>query len=246
MSKSKDGISDQHESTSSEKIVALETTNTGLPSDYIKINVPADDNCLFWSAALAKLLPTIPDQKNLNKFEEVYTLLFGKSGFIELVGENKKVEKIDINASSTREGVRQMLITYDCKKDTPLQFQGRSLETLICQIFRNRIVDHMDQSLDESKKESIAVESGKENWKEYSSKMRQPRAWGGEPEIGAISEITKTSIHVFGTDFSSKYLAEDSKETIYLSHVNAESKKSEIANHYQFYLPKEQWHYLKQ
>jgi len=206
-----------------------ESKNT-LPENYQEVDVPDDNNCLFWATSLAILLPTLNDE---SAFNTAYARLFGTTG--SLVLESKRTqETINIDDTATKEGVRAMLRTYDCQKETPHQFQGDSLKKLVCDIFRNRVVDYMTQQLDEATQKSIYIEAGRADWNNYAAAMRQPTGWGGEPEIRAISQLAQVHIKVLGSGYTRDYLATGATTTLYIVHASAGKGTRDSKNHYHF------------
>src|SRR4029078_550586 len=126
-----------------------------------EVDVPDDNHCLFWSATLALLLPRLNDAK---AFRAMYLRLFGR-GNINLVNkEAKSTETIAIEADDTIEGVRNLLHTYDCEKNTPKRYEGKILETLVTRVFRGRTVDMLSQKFpNEHSREGILVAAKVDN-----------------------------------------------------------------------------------
>jgi len=206
-----------------------ESKNT-LPENHQEVDVPDDNNCLFWATSLAILLPTLNDE---SAFNTAYTRLFGTTG--SLVLESKRTqETVNIDDAATKEAVRAMLRTYDCQKETPRQFQGDSLKKLVCDIFRNRVVDYMTQQLDEATQKSIYIEAGRPDWNSYTAAMRQPTGWGGEPEIRAISQLAQVHIKVSGSGYTRDYLSTGATTTLYIVHASADKGTEDSKNHYHF------------
>lgn len=92
---------------------------------------------------------------------------------------------------------------------------------LVRSIFRNRVVDHISSHRNDFKG---FVEGNFEN---YLENMRKPNAWGGEPEIKAMSEMLSARISVSGAT-ESRY--ENGNIQIQLFHVGAPGNR----NHYNF------------
>ncbi len=92
---------------------------------------------------------------------------------------------------------------------------------LVRNAFRNRVVDHISSHRNEFRG---FVEGNFEN---YLENIRKPNAWGGEPEIRAMSEMLRARISVSGAT-ESRY--ENGNTQIQLFHVGAPGKR----NHYNF------------
>lgn len=208
-----------------------------LSGDQVEIDVPDDGNCLFWAAALGLLLPTLGDKTTFNS---MYNRLFGTSGVIAFETEKKgtKDEVIEINSESTKDGVYNILISYDCQKDTPLQFQGQILEKLICELFRDRVVDKMNECFDLGRQQAIYSDAGRPNWKNYTDYMRLAGSWGGDAEIQAISQLAQTNIAISGGAVVNRYDFAGATQSLSLIHTNAAGAKGGAKNHYHFRLDK--------
>ena len=106
-----------------------------IPDDYLEVDVPNDNNCLFWAVALASLLPVL---KNPDVYLARYDKLFGSENFYFNMGA-----VLCVNTSEVKNKAHQLLIDYDCIEEASAQFKNSILERLICSVFRNRIVDMM-------------------------------------------------------------------------------------------------------
>lgn len=143
-----------------------------VPAGYHEVNIPDDNHCLFWSATLGVLLPALDDEK---AFGAGYERLFGNTDSITLGMKSKRnpvTTGTEIKIADAKGGVRAMLRTYGCQKYSPLQFQGNVLGKLICEVFRNRVVDYMGQKFSKVEKQSIHTASGKSTWADYAANMR--------------------------------------------------------------------------
>ncbi|WP_353285220.1 ankyrin repeat domain-containing protein [Wolbachia endosymbiont (group A) of Beris morrisii] len=92
---------------------------------------------------------------------------------------------------------------------------------LVRNVFRNRVVDHISSHRNEFRG---FIEG---NFESYLENMRKPNAWGGEPEIRAMSGMLRATISVAGAT-ESRY--ENGNIQIQLFHVGAPGKR----NHYNF------------
>ncbi len=207
-----------------------------LPKDYREVDVPDDNNCLFWSAALGLLLPVVHDEKS---FALVYKQLFGYRSKIVLRNNTQEEKSIDIGVPATIEGVRYMLLTYDCRKNTPKQYEGDVLVVLVCEKFRERVVECLDKVFDTSEKQSNVA--GEKDWESYTRDMCQITSWGGAPEIQAISYLAKVNIELTGEGYTQPqcWPVAGASKTLYLVHASASGKAGAIKNHYHFGLHKD-------
>ncbi|GFR08163.1 phosphocholine transferase AnkX [Trichonephila clavata] len=139
-----------------------------LPSrDPFLIDVPADGSCLFWSTALAYLIPVKDDEDG---FKQRYTALFG----------DREIRHIS--------HVRELIQNYN-----PLLNEVPSddiLKDLVSNTFRNRVVDHIQSHEDEFR----GYISGE--FFQYLNGMRKPDTWGGQPEIMAMSKMLGAKVTV--------------------------------------------------
>ena len=217
-------------------------SDSSLPDGYSLVDVPADHNCLFWSAALGLLLPL---RHNVQQFNRMYHRLFGATGSIFLRSpaqkeEEKKDSKTGSNISvrAAREHVRAMLLDYDFRRQTPYEYQQGSLVDLVCRVFRHRVVDHLSSTTTEEQKRALCVASGKENWESYLTSMREATTWGSDAEIYTIAVLAQTNIEVYGHGEPHSVRVTESAETgLYLVHVNAGKELSGAKNHYNFGYP---------
>ena len=201
-----------------------------LPDGYLEVDVPGDNNCLFWSAALGIIIPVVRDQA---AFNSVYQRLFGDNGSVEIKNQQTpgRTETIEISAPATMEGVRNMLLTYDRQKETPTKYQGNLLGILVCRRFRNRVVDKMSEIFNEEQRTSIA---GAGSWQTYTDGMRETNAWGGGPEIQAIAHLARVNIRLTGAGYTipQTFPVTGASETLYLVHASA--GRGTVNNHYHF------------
>ena len=78
---------------------------------FQEVDVPNDNSCLFWCAALASLLPTLND---VAAFDAMYQKLFGNND--SFPSEDEAHAEIMLGEVSTKEKVRSILQTYNCRK----------------------------------------------------------------------------------------------------------------------------------
>lgn len=188
--------------------------------NFQEIKVTKDHNNLFWAAALAFLLPVAEDK---NTFDQFFKRLFGVTGSIKPASNI-----IPINSPTTRETVRQYLLTYDRQKSIPQVFAGTYLDHLVCKIFRGKVTDKLIEISNDSEQEKIAQTAGKRNWDEYTEQMRQT-SFGGEHEIHAMSELGHATIRVWSSESQSQeYSYTNAKHIVNLLLVD---------KHYHFRLP---------
>jgi len=207
--------------------------------DWKQIDTPNDHNCLFWSAALGLLLSCREDEI---AFNQMYDRLFGTGPLpLEGIEEKKSENLISIEALDTKNGVRNILHTYDCGKDSPLGYEGDVLKTLVCAVFRGRVVNELSKVfLDEKDRDPILLTAQIDNprikdWATYTDAMREPTAWGGDAEIRAISHLAQVNIRVASAGSKDiPYQFPDSTQTLYLAHVNAKNKVGGNKNHYHY------------
>lgn len=224
-------LDDQRQAQVSDKKVAVESPPT-LPKEFTAVDVPHDHNCLFWSTALGLLLPTLNDRSAFNK---MFALLFGQDEHYFLLTTE---ESIATNQPSVRDRVYHILATYDCQKDTPIQFVDTILTTLVCGVFRNRVVDHMTGHFnDEEFKQYHAKENNRVDWDAYLNAMRKSKEWAGHPEMVAISQLTQTNFLIHTRDAKPQPCSvAGAKQTLHLIHTHADELVTN-KNHYQFGLP---------
>ncbi|WP_353272555.1 ankyrin repeat domain-containing protein [Wolbachia endosymbiont (group A) of Urophora cardui] len=141
----------------------------------------------------------IPVRNDDDLFRQRYEVLFGNEGAV--------IQNLDL----IRNLVRNLsTANYD---DT--------FANLVRNVFRNRVVDYIRDHENEFRD---FVEG---NFDNYLENMRKPNAWGGEPEIKAMSEMLRARISVSGAT-ESRY--ENGNTQIQLFHVGAPGKR----NHYNF------------
>ncbi|WP_265027948.1 ankyrin repeat domain-containing protein [Wolbachia endosymbiont (group A) of Calamotropha paludella] len=141
----------------------------------------------------------IPVRNDDALFRQKYEVLFGNDGTVTQ------------NLDHIRGLVRNLgAANYD---DT--------FANLVRNVFRNRVVNHISSHRNEFRG---FIEG---NFESYLENMRKPNAWGGEPEIRAMSGMLRATISVSGAT-ESRY--ENGNIQIQLFHVGAPGKR----NHYNF------------
>ncbi|WP_419214809.1 OTU domain-containing protein [Wolbachia endosymbiont of Rhagoletis cingulata] len=141
----------------------------------------------------------IPVRNDDALFRQRYEVLFGNEGAV--------IQNLD----RIRNLVRNLgAANYD---DT--------FANLVRNVFRNRVVDHVSSHRNEFRG---FIEG---NFESYLENMRNPNAWGGEPEIRAMSGMLRATISVSGAT-ESRY--ENGNIQIQLFHVGAPGNR----NHYNF------------
>lgn len=219
---------------------AFSTTHL-LPSGLTQIDTPNDHNCLFWSAALALLVPLLGESEaDKARFKAMYALLFGTTGTVTLQGSKGSASaSLVINADTTQEAIRQALKTYNFSKQDPLNFVGNPLYALIAEKFRYRVVGKLWEVFPtQGERADIAAEYGG-NWDKYIEKMRTASSswgWGGEPEIRAIGALVEVNIIVYGKGkgYPKNYMFAGAGQSLCLAHVSADSQHSTVKNHYNY------------
>ena len=198
--------------------------------DYKDVELVQDQNSLFWAVALSTLFPICIDDKTFN---QVFKRLFGTSGCVK--EKEPDGELLAIGKPETREKVRKIFLTYDGQKAIPKAFENSCLEILVCRIFRKRVVEKMEEALDDDIQEKIAKEAGKSDWSEYTEYMRKS-GLGSKHEIKAMSDLAQVNIHVHAQDHVYDYPVGDVKQIAYLVEKDSESKGKNQGYH--FRLPK--------
>lgn len=223
-------------STTKAVVPSAFSTTQLFPSGLTQIDTPNDHNCLFWSAALALLVPLLGESETDKvRFKTMYTRLFGTTGTVTLQGG----ASLPIHADSTQEGIRQALKTYNFSKQDPLNFAGNPLYALIAEKFRCRVVAKLWEIFPtKAERMDISAEYGGD-WDKYIEKMRTPSSswgWGGEPEIRAIGALIGINVIVYGegTGYPKNYALTGASQTLSLAHVSADSKLSTVKNHYHY------------
>lgn len=216
----------------SDKKVIMPAPTTLLPIGYTEVDTPNDYHCLFWSAALALLLPEVENKEN---FTKLYLKLFGK-GSISLDPTKNAKKIILIEHPDTIELARHMLRLYDCKKDTPKNFKENILEYLVCKTFRERVVNTLSEAISLDQRPSALLDRpAGTTWESYLEYMRGS-AFAGEPEIRAVSLLVGVNIEVFSSLYGQPRIShcEGANRTIYLVHANSNNKIDGTKNHYHF------------
>ncbi|XGA08445.1 MAG: ankyrin repeat domain-containing protein [Wolbachia endosymbiont of Xenopsylla cheopis] len=169
-------------------------------NQFRKIDVPRDGSCLFWSVTMAYLIPV---RNNNALFQQRYEILFGNE------------ETVTQNLGHIRDSIRNLsAANYDDK-----------FANLVRSVFRNRVVDYI-RNHDDDFRDFVEGESGL-SFKDYLENMRKLNTWGGEPEIGAMSEMLSATISVSG---ATRRQYDNGDIQIQLFHVGAPGAR----NHYNF------------
>ena len=208
------------------------------PLETRMVDVPNDNNCLFWSAALGLLLPLLGEQEK-SRFNTMFDRLFGTDGLVYILvkdrSTDKKYQRQQIPIQSAREHIRAMLITYDYARQTPREFEGGSLIDLVCNRFRFRVAQKLCEVFRTEEERSAIIQGTGRTWDEYCLDMTRPTAWGGQPEIKAISALALTNVHIYGYPQPQVFTVSEAGSIIlHLAHVNAEHEGGGTKNHYNF------------
>ncbi|PWF94104.1 ankyrin repeat domain-containing protein [Spiroplasma poulsonii] len=183
--------------------------------------VVEDGSCLFWSVATPYLLQV---RNNIEEF---------KKRFIKLFGNN---EKVLINL----EYIRELLLLFDLSENSnsnQFWYSDQTANCLIRDIFRNRVVDYMQEHLDvrqnyrnELTLRNIIDSNDIEN---YLFSLRETSTWGGTSEIIAMSNFLNNNIivHRYGSQDIYESINQNSNDQININFVNG--------NHYNFSLTTE-------
>ncbi|PWF94170.1 OTU-like cysteine protease [Spiroplasma poulsonii] len=163
--------------------------------------VVEDGSCLFWSVATPYLLQV---RNNIEEF---------KKRFIKLFGNN---EKVLINL----EYIRELLLLFDLSENSnsnQFWYSDQTANCLIRDIFRNRVVDYMQEHLDvrqnyrnELTLRNIIDSNDIEN---YLFSLRETSTWGGTSEIIAMSNFLNNNIivHRYGSQDIYESINQNSK-----------------------------------
>lgn len=179
---------------------------TRFPESHADIDTPYDHSCLFWSIALAVLVPKIND---VAEFNAAYNQLFGGYTCI------RYGVMIDTDNPATREQVRQFLTHYNPQAGIN---EISVLGTLVRRVFRKKLVDYMTDHFGNEEKQYIYQEDYN-SWAEYAQDIIRPNTWGGDPEIIAASGMLGINIRVhLGSNHPD--IPDPEAETIYIAHVD--------------------------
>lgn len=203
-------------------IIPPEEKKRERPKDMMEVDVPNDNNCLFWSSILAYLLPTLD---HYTRFEKAYKILLGKQG-------KTNMEK-DLHNEENKKSIFRLLKSYNVDKNSDIY--KNPLMGLLCRFLRFRAVAEISKFFSKEHKAELARDVRKSNWREYAKWMKTEYAWGGESEIKAISNILKASVIVFSNNYNMEYIHKENDIPLYLVYTNA-TGKSNVTNHYHFLL----------
>ncbi len=149
-----------------------------LKSDIIKIPVPPEGDCLFWSCGLGVLVPLVNDEK---EFKRIYDKIFVDNGETGYSISVKKSPKLSVESDACRSYIHKALMTLRLNEGEldKLSFWD-PLKQLFTDVLRNRIVDYMEIkgfSVPPEKKEEL-----------YFLEMRNT-GWGGDIELNAFGQM---------------------------------------------------------
>lgn len=189
------------------------------PKDFAEIDVPNDNNCLFWSFIMAYLLPTLQSPADFDQ------------AFKTIVGNGKSVNQQTLRDEKIKNVVYQLLKQYDFEKNSSIY--DNSYFVLLCKVLRHRTVKEMTSFFSKEHQQVIADDVNKVNWNNYARWMKKNTAWGGQAEIMAMSNLTKTSIKVYSKGYNMDYLYDGSQQNISLVYTNVTNKLNP-GNHYHY------------
>lgn len=177
-------------------------------------NVPGDGSCLFLSVATAYLLPV---RNNNDEFRARFIKLFGEQELQNLLYVQNLFQQFDLENNNNNQ----------------LWYQKQTANNLVTNVFRNRVVDYIQSNLNmiTNRVSELTfrnvIEENNEIYFNYLERMRYSSAWGGTPEILAISNMLNSSITI-NNHASYQPVNQNSSNTINIFHVNR--------NHYNFVL----------
>jgi hypothetical protein len=172
----------EEEKAASPTVASATAAQRLFPEGFAQVDTPDDHNCLFWAATLGLLLPIL---ENDTAFNNMYDRLFGVGALPVGDHEEQDGALLLIEAPDTKQAVRNILRTYDCRRNTPLEYEGNILQTLVCAVFRGRVVNALSESFpDTASRAPILVAAQLDDpriasWEAYLNKMRESTAWGG-------------------------------------------------------------------
>ncbi len=209
-----------------------------LPAELTQIDTPNDHNCLFWSAALALLTPSLGENDtDKMAFSIMYDRLFGTTDTVRLQNSRQLL----VGAPSTKEGIRQALKTYDFSKEDVLNFVDNPLYALIAEKFRRRVIGKLWEIFPTKAERTDIAAEYRGNWDIYIERLRTPSSswgWGGEAEIRAISQLVGVNVIIYGAGagYPKHYNFSDAGQSLALVHVNAAGDKriKAVKNHYHY------------
>ncbi|WP_342255471.1 ankyrin repeat domain-containing protein [Spiroplasma endosymbiont of Poecilobothrus nobilitatus] len=191
--------------------------NTKTTNQNNLYDVPSDNSCLFWSVATAYLLPVRNNNDN-QEFENRFIQLFGEENlkYLQFIQKLLKQDNLENNSN------------------TQLWYQDKIANNLVTNVFRNRVVDYIEENLDTVTTHTgqltfrNLIQENNEVASNYLERMRESSTWGGTPEIIAMSNILNSNISV-NNDSPYQPINQNSSNTINIFHVNG--------NHYNFDIP---------
>ena len=130
------------------------------------IDVPADDSCFFWAAALAFLLPVRTDTGTL---DGRLNKLFG-----------------DLSAEQMQDVVRLIQI-YQPGVNEEI-FSDKIMRTLVREVFRSRVMDHMASHKDDYSEFYFEEDAGR-SFDDYIAYMYDVNSWAGNHEFRALADF---------------------------------------------------------
>ncbi len=194
----------------------IKLNKTRLVGDELIIDVPGDNSCLFWAAALAYLLPVKNDPM---VFQGNFLRLFG----IE------EINHLDF--------IKLHIQNYHPDSNTSL-FRDDTFNRLIRNVFRERVINFMREHRDIFE-EFYGVDIDQtRSFDNYLEIMSQDSSWGGDLEIRSIGMLLNCNVNLRGHDFPIHYpeILNHEIPTLTLIHTNAAGKDSGVKNHYCYQL----------
>jgi HEAT repeat protein len=165
-----EGFEDKERKEKRETITRIK----GLFENTCEVDVPADGTCLFYSVMFAFLLPVVQDSV---KFRARYLKLFGEE------------------VSGSAEENRKRLQEYDGDPEF-ISRHTVAFEVLVNTIFRQKIVKYMREHAGDVRGYiNTDITSFETQMKEMEDPTR--RAWGGQPEIVAISRLLEVNVQIY-------------------------------------------------
>ncbi|OJH30286.1 hypothetical protein Wxf_03241 [Armadillidium vulgare] len=192
-----------------------------------QFTAPGDGSCLFWSIALAYLIPVKDDEQ---KFSKRYRNLFVDDGDQQVNQNNNTMLGHPPDALEKETEVRNFLQRYNPHYGYP---ENNSLKELIRRVFRKRVVDYVSSNQERLLGHLLTPSDRQQHIEDMRIDSINIQSWAGESEINAVME--RFTIHLDITDRSldtSKIGVGNNSNVervrIILSHVNY--------NHYNYHL----------
>ncbi len=188
------------------------------------IKTPGLGSCLFWSTAMALLLPVIHDDKN---FSDYYKKLFGNMNNID--------------------HCRALLRKFD-DNNPAIVFEDPVLKQLVTIVFRQIIIEYIYAHKTKFEQFFSKNEDGNQKFELYLNGMKMPTAEAGEIEIRAIREYLSVNIIVevdnerpsdsnkLSLQYTDVKGFDPSKPTLNLVYTKYDKVLSRSNNHYNFKL----------